>query len=219
MPYPISWKATRENGVKVFNSTVSPLSGGYSLEMSSNGTEWDVTDPGLRKSASIFIKEGAFDRGFIDGRIRTLVRRNSTNQNLAWGGIYIISDQEGIGTSISPGQNRYEITDKSGNIALIKYVGAIPTVLFTSTETFLQDTTHGFEVKWVYDGLLDQLTIIVKLGLAADFSDLSIIFEYMDTSSPLTDTETEGFFVQATSSDDFLSYNFDKTSVFKSTHL
>ena len=219
MSYPTTWHATRENGVKVFNSTASPLSGGYSLEMSSDGSEWNVTDPGLRKSASIFIKEGSFDRGFIDGRIRTLIRRNSTNQNLAWGGIYIISDQEGIGTRTSPGQNRYEITDKLGNIALIKYVSTIPTVLFTSTSTFIQNTIHGFEVKWVYDGLLDQLTITVKLGLDTNFSDLAIIFEYMDNSSPLTNTETEGFFVQADDSGDFLSYNFDKTSVFKSTHL
>ena len=219
MSYPITWKATRENGVKVFNSTVSPLSGGYSLEMSSNGTEWDVTDPGLRKSASIFIKEGAFDRGFIDGRIRTLIRRNSANQSLAWGGVYIISDQEGIGTAISPGQNRYEITDKDGDISLIKYVGSLPTVLFTSTSTFLQNTIHGFEVKWVYDSLLDELTILVKLGLSVDFSDLSIILQYIDSSSPLTDTITEGFFVQADQSEDFLSYNFDKTSVFRSIHL
>lgn len=221
MSYPTDWHATRENGVRVINSTDSPINGPYSLLFYSDGTEWNVTAPGFRRSASIYLNGSLHDRGFSDGRIRTLVRRNlDINQNSVWGGIFLVSEIEGIGTREDPGQTRYEVTDKTGDIQLIKYVDALPTVLATSGVNLDVSTIYGFQVRWAYTNVTDNILITVSLGTNVGFTDLTEILSYNDSNSPNhSPSITEGLFVQTETTDDIMSYNFDVTSVYKATHL
>jgi hypothetical protein len=213
MPLYTDWKVIKENGLRVEHNTLTPLSGTSSLRMESNGTEFSVTAPGFRKSASIFLHDGFHPRGFSDGRIQTLIRRNSTNQSAAWGGVYILSDREGIGTRLDPGDDRYEITDKDGTIKVIKFVSAVPTILFDTGSNFGLNTIHGFEVDWEFDFDLTVTKIRISLGTNIDFSDLVQIANVVDNTDPLQFSESEGFFVQAQLDTDFVSYTFDKTTL------
>ncbi len=219
MSYPIDWQATRENGLRVLNSTVNPISGPSSLLLFSDGSEWDSTDVGFRKSASLFLQP-TYDRGYSNGRIQTLIRRNvSTLQTAAWAGIYLGSEREGIGTRADPGESRYEITDRDGDIQLIKYTDAIPETLETSVVSFAVDVVYGFQVRWRYDSSTDSLIIRVFRGTALDFSDLVEIIHYTDNDSPYHLGVTEGLFAQTDSNTDVVSYTFDTTSIFQSSHL
>ena len=221
MPLPIDWSTTTENGARFVNSIPTfSLSGTYSLLGESDGTEWDVEFPGFRKSAAIFLKNPPHPRGFSDGRIRTLIRRNTSFLPSAWGGIFFLSDRLGIGTRLDPGLNRYEVSDEgSGTIKIIKVTNALKTILFDTGVDFFPDTIFGFEVEWEYNAELLHTVITVKLGLQLDFSDLSTIGTYTDVedsfNSPHQFSESEGFFFQAESSDDFVSFNFDKTTIFR----
>jgi hypothetical protein len=221
MSYPIDFHATRENGVRVLNSSVNPISGASSLLLFSDGTEWDMTAEGFRRSASIYLNGSLHDRGFSDGRIRTFIRRNlDIDQNSVWGGIFIVSELEGIGTREEPGQTRYEITDKTGDIQLIKYVDTLPIVLATSGVNLEAFTIYGFQVHWAYNSTTDNMVIEVSLGTNVGFTDLIEILSYNDSDSPNhSPSITEGVFVQSSTTDDIISYNFDVTSVYKATHL
>lgn len=218
MAYPIQWASTRENGLRVLNSPVSPITGPSSLLLYSDGTEWNATDLGLRKSASVFIHGGSgIERGFSEGRLRTLIRRNNaTSQADAWGGIFIYSEIEGIGLRLSPGQTRYEITDKNGTIRILKYTGGLPTTVANSASTFAPNTIYGFEVRWNSTGL--GLEITVSLGTSPLFIDLLPIISYVDPT-PHTLAVTEGLFVQTQSHDDVVSYSFDTTFLYQVTHI
>ena len=221
MSYPFDWLTIRENGVAVSSSPISPISEGRSLLMFSDGSEWDVTDPGLRKSANVAVNPVLHERGFEDGRIRTFIRRNNaTSQARAWGGVFILSDDEdGIGTRVDPGQNRYEISDQDGFITLTKFTDALPEVLFVSVATFDPTIIYGFQVLWNYDSLLDHMYIEVHLGTELDFSDLAPIITFNDEDSPHFLSVSEGLFVETVSDTDIVSYTFDTTYIWKSDHI
>jgi hypothetical protein len=142
-----------------------------------------------------------------------------TPQTNAWGGIFIVSDRAGIGTRNDPGQNRYEISDQGGFIKIVKFTDALPTVLATSTSTFDPNIIYGFQVRWVYDGLVDSMLIEVSVGTALTFSDLSPVLSYVDTDSPHHISSSEGLFVQTLASGDIVSYSFDTTSIYSSSRL
>lgn len=219
MSYPLQWNATRENGLRVLNSPTDPIHGLSSLLLFSDGSEWDVINIGFRKSASVYLNN-TFNRGYSDGVIRTLIRRNnSTDQGHAWGGIFFVSDREGIGTLSSPGQRRYEVTDKGGFLKIIKYSIGVPTTLYTSSFAFSPNIIYGFQVRWKYFSLLNDLNIEVSLGTSVDFSDLVLLFDYTDSNSPYHLGVTEGLFVQTLSDTDVVSYTFDATSIYESSHL
>lgn len=219
MPFPIDWTDESENGARFVNSIpMFSLSGTYALLGESDGTEWDVEFPGFRKSASIYLKNPPHARGFSDGRIRTLIRRNTSFLPDAWGGIFFLSDRLGIGTRLDPGQNRYEVSDEGdGLVKIIKVENALKTTLATSVISFFPDTIYGLDVEWEYDASLLRTLIVVKIGLQTDFSDLATVMTYSDVqdsfNNPHQFSMSEGFFFQAEDSDDFVSFNFDKTTI------
>lgn len=220
MPLYVDWSTESENGARFIETTNNPINsanGLYSLLAQSDGTEWDVIFPGFRKSASVYLKE-TYPRGFSDGRIRTLIRRNSADQGVAWSGIFIMSDRIGIGTRLDPGQNRYEISDEDGTIKVIKVTNAIKSTLFDTGVNFTQDVVYGLNVDWEYDVILDRMLIRVMLGTNLDFSDLTLIGALFDFD-PHQFSTSEGLFFQAESSSDFVSYNYDTTSIFRVTHI
>jgi len=216
MPFPLDFSDFSENGARFVNSTVNPLSGGSSLLAESDGTEWDVIFPGFRKSSSIYLHI-SHTRGFSDGKIRTLVRRNSTDQTIAWSGIFFLSDRLGIGTRLDPGLNRYEVSDEDGSIKIIKVTNAIKSTLLDTGQNFLLGTIHGLEVVWEYSASTLRTLITLKLGTNVDFSDLVTIGIFSDIqdsfNTPHQFSNSEGFFFQTDSSDDFVSYNYDKTTI------
>lgn len=217
MPYPIDWTQLSENGARFVNSEINPLSGGSSLLGQSDGTEWDVTAPGFRQSSSIFLKSPLHERGFSDGKIRTLVRRNSADQTISWSGIFFLSDRLGIGTRLDPGLNRYEVSDENGSIKIIKVTNGIKSTLLDTGQNFLVDTIYGIDVQWEYDITMTRTLITVKLGTNVDFSDLTTIGTYSDIedsfNSPHQFSTSEGFFFQNEASGDLVSYNYDKTTI------
>lgn len=220
MTYPGDWRATHENGVRILTSTDDPLHGASSLLLYSDGSEFDATDTGFRKSASLYLNATRHERGFSDGRLRTLIQRNNaTLQSHAWGGIYILSERAGIGTRSDPGESRYEISDQDGFIQLVKFTDALPEVLEVSTHTFESNIPYGFQVRWLYSGLADNLFIEVFLGTSLTFTDLVPIIAYTDADNPHHIAETEGLFVQTLATDDVVSYSFDVTSVYISSQL
>lgn len=224
MPFPTDWTDFSENGARFVNSIPTfSLSGTYSLLGESDGTEWDVTAPGFRKSASIYL-HSMYPRGFSDGKIRTLIRRNTSFLPSSWGGIFFLSDRLGIGTRLDPGLNRYEVSDEgNGNVKIIKVTNAIKTTLLDTGISFFPDTIYGLEVMWEYDITLTRTLITVKMGLSLDFSDLAVVGTYSDIqdsfNTPHQFSDSEGFFFQADSSDDFISFNFDKTTISRFVHI
>lgn len=221
MPFPIDWRDESENGARFVNSTPTfPLSGTYALLGESDGTEWDVEFPGFRKSASIYLHP-MHNRGFSDGKIRTLIRRNTSFSPDAWAGIFFLSDRLGIGTRLDPGQNRYEVSDEGdGLIKIIKVENAIKTTLASAAFfTFFPDTIFGLEVMWEFDIDLARTLITVKIGGSLDFSDLTTLMTYSDMTDPHQFSMSEGFFFQANSHDDFISFNFDKTTISRFIHI
>ncbi len=222
MSYPQNWTTTKENGLQVETSLISPLGGTSSLLLSSGSNEWNMINSGARKSASVYLNASLHPRGFSDGRIRTLIRRNNnTDRDNAWGGIFIFSDStEGIGTLASLGQNRYEITNKgNGNIKIIKYVNTSATTIATSGTSFLLNTIHSFQVRWERNNVQDTIRIRVSVGTGTNFGNLTQIINYLDDDSPLGIAETEGLFVQTATGTDIVSYTFDRTSVYQIIHL
>jgi hypothetical protein len=221
MPLFIDWTPETENGARFIETTdnpINPANGPYSLLAESDGTEWDVIFPGFRKSASVYLKKPPHVRGFSDGRIRTLVRRNSANQSEGWSGIFFLSDRVGIGTRLDPGLNMYQVSDEDSTIKIFKVVGGIKILLFDTGINPVQGTVYGFEVEWEYEVNSDTTTIDVKYGTNIDFTDLALIGSVTDGDSVVSPHQfslSEGLFFQTESSDDFVSYNYDTTSIFR----
>ena len=214
MPLFIDWIPTSENGARFVETDQNTLSGPSSLLARSDGTEFDATEIGFRKSAAIYLNT-QHARGFSDGRLRTLVRRDSPNQSEGWSGIYIMSDRLGIGTRLDPGLNMYQISDEDGTIKIIKVTGGIKTTLLDTLQNFFAGQVYGFEVTWEYDPVPDRTLIEVKLGTNVDFSDLTTIGTFSDITSPHQFSDSEGIFFQTESHDDLVDYTYDKTSIFR----
>lgn len=218
MPMNFDWTDETENGARFVETIDTPINGPWSLLAESDGNEWDVTDFGFRKSASIYLRD-IYPRGFSDGRIRTLAKRSHINQSEGWSGFFIMSDRLGIGTRLDPGLNMYQISDEDSTIKIIKVTGGIKTTLLDTGVNTALDDIYGFEVLWEYDPIPDRTLIEVRLGTNTDFSDLTLIGTVSDIgdsfNSPHQFSQSEGIFFQTESSDDFVSYKYDTTSIFR----
>lgn len=218
----INWNRTEENAMRVERSEVSPIEDASSVLFESLAGEFVGGEEGFRKSGSIWLKD-TFQRGFSKGRMRTLWRRNtpSTDQSEGWGGIYIMSDIDGIGTRLAPMFDGYQITDKDGTLRILKITLSIPTVLFDTGLAFPLDTIKSLEVNWQFQLDNNRTVITVKQGAALDFSDLTTVCTVNDvgdsSNTPVQFSQSEGLFAQTLSHDHVASYSFDTTSIFKVT--
>ena len=221
----INWNETEENGMRVEQSDTNPIVETKSVLFESLSGEFESGQETFRKSGSIAMKDTLFSRGFARGRIRTLWRRNSisTDQSEGWGGIYIMSDIEGIGTRIAPMFDGYQISDKSGTLKVFKITLSIPTLLLDTGVSFPLDTIKSLEVIWNFQNDLDRTVITVNQGSALDFSDLTLIGTVNDvgdsSNTPVQFSTSEGLFAQTLSHDHVASYSFDSTSVFRLTTI
>lgn len=222
MSLALKWNRTEENRLFVERDDINPIANNSSVLFESLSGEFDVGEEGFRKSGSVWLNN-TFQRGFSNGRIRTLWRRNSssTNQSEGWGGIYIMSDIDGIGTRLAPMNDGYQITDKDGTIKVLKFTLSIPTVILDTGILFPLDTVKSLEVTWQFQLDNNRTVITVKQGAALDFSDLTSIGSINDVSDsgniPVQFSESEGLFAQTLSHDHAVSYSFDNTSISKVT--
>ena len=213
MPFLIDWQTEYENGMSVRESIDSPLQGISSLRFFTDETLF--TDEEFRKSGSVCLRESRYPtKGFSNGRIRTLIRRSSTDQATGWSGIYCMCDRENIGTRLDPAENMYQVTDKDGSIRILKTVNSITTQVASLGSNIPLNATRAFEVEWNLSANSARLSIIVRLGTVLDFSGMTLVGAYTDTA-PLLVAVSEGLFAQTTEGTDTVDYRYDATKVIR----
>lgn len=221
------WYTTEENGFSIIQSSLHPIQGSHSALFQTLSNEFNSGQEGLRKSASVWLND-TFERGFFRGRIRTLWRRNSPSidQSIGWGGIYFMSNINGIGTTVDSFDG-YQITDKGGTLKVLKFISGTPTILKNTSEVLPLDTIRSLEVTWRSEPENFRTLITVRSGSLSNFSDLTEFcfisdMELSESSSggslgsaPIQFSQSEGLFSQTINHDHIASYSFDSTSIYK----
>lgn len=202
--------------VTILHNTSDPLNGDRSVRFT-------VTNGGIagtKGAGAIYLDTTNHTRGFELGRIRTLVR---IDQQVDHAGIYAVGSQT---AGISGAGNAYVFGPAwNGSIhelTLSKLDNGLydetPSIISSTGVTLAVDTIKAIELEWKADlTIFGGTQLICRAGDAIDFSDLSIIFQDTDESSPLLTSASEGLFTFRAGITTVGQVTFDDTTVFETT--
>jgi hypothetical protein len=183
------WEVYKSSGsLGVAIDTATPLVGSGSLQMVLSLSTGRCN---LRLSS-------AHSRGFLKGKVRTLLQPNSAGTTLKMG-LYCMASQADITTDGS----FYRLMWYNGAVRLDKPTSGIdhsPTELTSSAYSLSAGQTIALELEWAYDlAEWGGTRLVGRVGSATDFSDLAEVIAYTDTSTPLSTSVGEGLFSYTTS--------------------
>lgn len=173
-------------------------------------------------------------KGFTKGRIRTLMRVAVRPSHVAHEGCGIVCLQSTLDVTagsgdcytfrLGPGPSA---TGAPGTLywGLVKHTSAIVnagTALdISASETVAAGDYWPTQLEWVVDiPNLGGTRLTASRGTknSTDFSTLAVIYDYLDTASPLTTSVAEGLFgCHPTTGSTSYTYTFDETSVYELT--
>jgi hypothetical protein len=200
--------------VSIQHHTSTPLNGNRSVRfnVTTGGTS------GTYGSGAIFLVTPTYTRGFVLGRLQTLMRVDSNTTNA---GIYFMASQA---TGITGAGNAYTcgVNLTNNTIELRKLNAglsdATPTILHTSGTVVgtAPTSTFALEVEWKADlGIFGGTHITCRYG--ATIATLATIFVYVDESSPYLVSSAEGLFLTRSGITTVGQVVYDDTSVFQLT--
>lgn len=216
--FPRYWSISYENGFRIERTQSPSLSGDTSLRLITLVNEYDHGGgEGFQKSGSIFLRDDFYPggTGLVNGRLRTLIRRLSTNPDRGWAGFFFMADSYGIGDRFVGPSSMYTVHDQGGEWGLYK-VNPVTAVLLESSGVSLpHNTTVSLEVSWRYHASTQNVIISVSSGSATDYSDFSEIIHYVDSVNAYSLSVSEGLFGATLLHNDECSYIVDKYTIDK----
>lgn len=175
---------------------------------------------GTKGAAAIFLDTANHTRGFLLGRIRTLIR---VDQEVDHAGIFAVASQDtgiaGAGSCyvFGPAGSSHELTLSKLDAGLYD---TTPSIISSTGVTMGSAPTSikAIELEWKADlTIFGGTQLICRAGDAIDFSDLSIIFQDVDESSPLLTAASEGLFCFRTGLVSVGQVTFDDTTVYETS--
>jgi hypothetical protein len=196
------WTVYKTSGEAALIDTSAPLVGSGSLKITTNTT--GVVE---------LVRADSGERAFTKGRIRTLMKATGPLTN-PWAGIYCMASQADLTATGSC--YCLVLGSAAGNVVrIIKQTAGLDNGSGSvASAAFAVDvgTLYCLELEWDYDPVTWSGTRLSgRAGVQSDFSDLTELVTYTDTSSPLTTSVGEGIFVASFSASE--TYFFDKTTI------
>ena len=160
-------------------------------------------------------------KGVTKGKLRTLFRYDvpPPSGSVNWYGLAFMMSAENAATG-SGNHYRAQYNFNTGRIELIK---ALSTTI-SGGSVIAQgpifspgnNVTIGFEVEWIKDiPELGGVAMFVKYGFATDYSDLTPVITYIDTTSPFLVSVAESIFAATGNPGGALwNLDFDQTTMF-----
>lgn len=177
-----------------------------------SGVSNQITSPPIRGASSLLTFNGAgdagtkiqiqpkpaFSSGQLKGKLRTLVHVIPTAGGVKEAGLYCLSGQTNLITTgncylayFTTALNNFNfIIAKSGNG--IEGFGSAMALATSPTMQWAEGTTFALEFVW--DATGTSAVLVLRLGSATDFSDLTNLLSYEDTTSPFLTSSGEGLF-------------------------
>lgn len=185
MPF-YDWSGSFTNAQGVLSAT-NPLVGSYSL--ATNAPQGNAQ---MRFFWSR-VAGGGYTPGLLAGRIRTLLKLEHVDQGA---GVIFLASATTIGATSG---NFYEAGRRASNnqVFISRTNGGLPSFtanLNVASWTFTLNTPYAMQVDWIVDTVnLGGVYIELSMGAALDFSDLTKLTSWLDSSaSKLTTSVAEG---------------------------
>ena len=208
--------ATVSATTTILHNASTPINGDRSVRFT-------VTTGGIsgtKGAAAIYLDTTNHTRGFLLGRIRTLIR---VDQEVDHAGIFAVASQAagiaGAGSCyvFGPAGSTHELTVSKLDGGLYDET---PSVIFSTGVTMGAAPTavKAIELEWKADlTIFGGTQLICRAGDAIDFSDLAIVYQDVDESSPLLSASSEGLFAFRAGLVSVGQVTFDDTTVFETT--
>jgi hypothetical protein len=214
MPLSPDWTTdqTTFNGtVAIAHTTVDPLVDARSLRIQCSA--------GFTGSpyacGAVFLDTATHSRGFVMGKIRTLLRINSGSISPDLGGIFCLGS---IAAGITDIGSAYMFGPVGLTLQLRKVFSGLSdngtTLLYNTGINMVVGTTKAIELEWKSSlDIFGGVRFVMSAGDATDFSDLTEIDTYVDESSPLLTSQSEGLFNYQSGVGESTTLVFDQTTV------
>ena len=200
----------------ILHNASTPLNGDRSVRFTC--TNGGIV--GTKSAAAIYLDTTNHARGFVLGRIRTLIR---VDQEVDHAGIYCLGS---VAAGITSGGNSYVFGPAGSTHELT--LSKLDNGLFDETPSVINATgvTMGaaptgikaIELEWKADlTIFGGTQLICRAGDAIDFSDLAIVFQGVDESSPILTSLSEGLFAFRAGITNVGQVTFDDTTVIETT--
>lgn len=158
----------------------------------------------------------ATERGLVRGRIRSIIRWNDLGGLLRFG---IVVMQSALDLTTTPGNGYVCIFDTLGFTNTIRIgkmtgqtLGSWTTLVSSSPAQFSDDVPLSIEFEWdAFSGV--NCGLRVRRGVQTDFSDLVVLINYDDISSPHVTSVAEGLFALPVSGN--IDMYWDNTTISK----
>ena len=157
-------------------------------------------------------------KGVTKGKLRTLFRYDvpPTSGSVNWYGLAFMMSTEDITGSANYYRAQYNFN--TGRFELVKATAYSVGTVLAQGPIFApgNNVTIGFEVEWIKDiPELGGVAIFVKYGFATDYSDLTSVITYVDSTSPYLVSVAESIFA-FTGNPNGAAWNldFDQTTMF-----
>ena len=200
--------------VSIQHHTSSPLDGNRSVRF--NVTTGGVS--GTKGAGAAFLFTPAHTRGFVMGRLQTLMRVDS---DVIQGGIFFVASQD-VGIAGAGSCYLFGPTGTLNSLELRKVNSGIfddtPTTLDTAGINVGSSPTSSFalEVEWKADlGIFGGTFITCRYG--PTLGSMVDVLEFVDESSPLLTSFAEGLFVFRSGISTVGQVIFDDTTVYQIT--
>ena len=214
------WTPFNNGDVTMVQTSLNPIVGGGSLRMEAAGVS-------SANTGGIF--PDTLPHGFNQGRLESLFRVQSDNGTGAktFGLVANVSDE----TNPITAANAYGmIVDTSGGgswdtIRLVKWTGgggiggAFSTLQSVTIGTPV-DTgdTFAFQFDWISDvATFGGTKLVCRFQEAANFTSIPAVIDHVDATSPLTTSETEGFYLSCDTAGGAIVINCDTSSLYEIT--
>lgn len=198
-----------------------------------------VGDGSLKFAASAAVNQKNMyltnlDKGFTKGRIRSLMRmvvrpttqayaraglicmQSVINPAAATGAYYTFGWGVGSSTAGTPGTQKWLLMKRAPSGQL----SSVGTELNSTSVVVSASDYYPVQLEWVVD-IADlggtRLTASVGTLNSTDFGTLVTVFDYLDTSSPLTTSVAEGIFCTSANAAgaETYTYTFDETTIYQ----
>ncbi len=154
--------------------------------------------------------------GVTQGKFRTLFRYDDFT-SAGKIGISFLQSNKDVGTGASDFYSAY-LLQTDGKLYLRKTTADIITAGTTLSSVYFSpgiNTIFSLEVEWIVDEAeLGGTAMFVRTGFETDYSDLTTMITYLDTTSPFTTSVSESLFVVELSAGGLFNVDFDQTALF-----
>ena len=218
MPLDTDWEtdSANTNGtVDIQHTTANPINGNRSVRITC------TTGAASFATGAIMLDDAVHSRGFVLGKIRTLMRVDTPGDTPENAGIYCLGSVD-VGIANAGDAYTFGPVGATQTLQLSKLNGglqdATPALLFDTGVAIVPGTFKAIELQWkaeltIFGGV--QFTMLA--GNAIDFSDLATIGTHTDETLPLVASNSEGLFLTKLDDVESCTVVYDDTTVIQTT--